>query len=91
MFSEIRNESVSSRETEGILMNTQKPGASMILHQSKLLLRSRNDVSLFNSRHLLNKEKARGICLTILEGLSLFEALKMVPENIGKVRKTKLN
>lgn len=85
MFLEIRNESVPSRETERILMSTQKPAASMILHRSMLPLGSRNDVTLFNSRNLLNKEKAKVIYLAILGELSLFEALKTVPENIGKV------
>lgn len=84
---EIRFESVSSRETERILMSTQKPDASMILHQSTLPLGSRNSETLFSSRNLLDKEKVRGIYLAILEELLLFQALKTVPENIGKVRR----
>jgi len=84
---EIRFESVSSRETERILMSTQKPDASMILHQSMLLLGSRNSETLFSSRNLLDKEKVRGIYLAILEELLLFQALKTVPENKGKVRR----
>lgn len=57
----------------------------MIFYWSMFLLGFRNDVILFNLRNLLNKEKVKVIYLVILGELLLFEVLKIVFENIGKV------